>query len=64
MLGSLVALFEVATVIILRAHYTMDVFTGVVMALLINAYAAQWARPIDQWLDRMATPVLAAPEGK
>jgi hypothetical protein len=55
-LGALVALFEVCTVIVLRAHYTMDVFTGVVVALLINAYADQWARPIDQWLDRLASP--------
>ena len=62
-LGTLVALFEVATVIILRAHYTMDVFTGVVVALLINAYAARWARPIDQWLDRMAALRSPRPSG-
>jgi hypothetical protein len=55
LVGALVALFEASTVIILRAHYTMDVFTGVVVALLINAYAAHWARPIDQWLDRIAS---------
>jgi len=53
--GLLVALFEATTVIILRAHYTMDVFTGVVVALLVNAYADRWARPIDQWLDRLAS---------
>jgi len=55
LLGLLVALFEATTVIILRAHYTMDVFTGVVVALLVNAYAARWARPFDQFLDRVAT---------
>ena len=38
------------------AHYTMDVFTGVVVALLVTAYADRWARPIDQWLDRIASP--------
>jgi hypothetical protein len=55
-LGLLVALFEASTVIVLRAHYTMDVFTGVVVALLVGAYADRWARPIDQWLERMASP--------
>ena len=29
----LLALFEVATVLILRAHYAMDVFAGIVAAL-------------------------------
>ena len=28
--GVLIALFEVATILVLRAHYTMDVFTGAV----------------------------------
>ncbi len=55
-LGLLVALFEATTVIILRAHYTMDVFTGIVVALLVNAYADRWARPIDQWFDRLISP--------
>ncbi len=55
-LGLLVALFEATTVIVLRAHYTMDVFTGVVVALLVNAYADRWARPIDQWFDRLVSP--------
>src|SRR6266849_9077439 len=31
----LLVLFEVATVLILRAHYTLDVFTGIVAALCI-----------------------------
>jgi hypothetical protein len=55
-LGLLVALFEASTVIVLRAHYTMDVFTGVAVALLVGAYADRWARPIDQWFDRLASP--------
>ena len=32
-LGVLIVIFEIATVLILRAHYTMDVFTGGVTAL-------------------------------
>jgi PAP2 superfamily C-terminal len=38
-LGVLIALFEIATVLILRAHYTMDVFTGIVTGI----YAAHLA---------------------
>ena len=38
-LGILVAIFEIATVLVLRAHYTMDVFTGIVTGL----YAAYLA---------------------
>src|SRR5438445_7419582 len=45
----LLALFEVATVLILRAHYTMDVFTGVVAALWI----AHLAERISPRLDRV-----------
>jgi hypothetical protein len=59
-LGALVALFEVSTVIVLRAHYTMDVFTGVVVAMLIGGHADRWAQPIDRWLARMARPAAVA----
>jgi hypothetical protein len=38
-LGVLIVVFEIATVLILRAHYTMDVFTGIVTGL----YAAHLA---------------------
>jgi hypothetical protein len=38
-LAMLIALFEIAAVLILRAHYTMDVFTGIVTGL----YAAHLA---------------------
>jgi len=46
-LGVGVALFEVATVLTLRAHYTMDVFTGAVTALLVAVVAAK----ISPWCD-------------
>ena len=47
-LGVGVALFEVAAVLTLRAHYTMDVFTGAVTALLVAGVAAK----ISPWCDR------------
>ncbi|MCE9554330.1 MAG: phosphatase PAP2 family protein [Planctomycetes bacterium] len=38
------ALFEMATVIVLRAHWTMDLYGGIVTALLA-AYLAAWLAP-------------------
>ena len=45
----LLVLFEVATVLILRAHYTMDVFTGIVAAL----WVAHITERISPRLDRL-----------
>jgi hypothetical protein len=45
----LVVLFEVATVLVLRAHYTMDVFTGIVAAL----WMAQLGERISPRLDHL-----------
>jgi hypothetical protein len=46
-LAVIVVVFEIATVLILRAHYTMDVFTGIVAALWV-AQASEWlARRLD-----------------
>jgi PAP2 superfamily C-terminal len=44
--GVLLALFEVAAVIALRAHYTMDVFTGILAALLVARVAGPWSERI------------------
>ena len=46
--GVLIAMFEMATVLVLRAHYTMDVFTGFVTGL----YAAYLASRISCLLDK------------
>jgi hypothetical protein len=42
--GVLVVFFEIMTVIVLRAHYTMDVFTGAVTAFAA-AVVADWVAP-------------------
>ena len=47
----LLALFEVATVLILRAHYSMDVFTGVVAAF----WVADLSSRISPRLDHLIT---------
>jgi hypothetical protein len=51
MLAFLVILFEASTVIVLRAHYTMDVFTGVLAALWVAALLDRLAPPVDRLLS-------------
>jgi len=46
-LGLAIALFEAITVLILRAHYTMDVFTGVVCALWVYSLGGS----MGPWMD-------------
>jgi hypothetical protein len=50
-----IVLFEAATVLVLRAHYTMDVFTGLVTGL----YAAYLAERVTEWLT---SPSLRQPQ--
>ena len=40
-------LFEMATVLVLRAHYTMDVFTGLVTGLYAAYLAGKWAERLQ-----------------
>ncbi len=46
-LGIAIALFEAATVLVLRAHYTMDVFTGIVCALWVYSISGS----VAPWVD-------------
>jgi hypothetical protein len=46
----LVVLFEIATVLVLRAHYTMDVFTGIVAALWVSTISERVAPRLDRLL--------------
>ena len=43
--------FEVATVLVLRAHYTMDVFTGIVAALWVAHFSERVSPRIDQLIS-------------
>jgi membrane-associated phospholipid phosphatase len=52
-LGLLIAAFEVVTVILLRAHYTMDVFTGAITALWVWTVAQKLGPRIDTGLARL-----------
>lgn len=46
-IGLAIAVFEVGTVLVLRAHYTMDVFTGIVCALWVYSLGGT----IAPWID-------------
>jgi hypothetical protein len=46
-----IALFEIVTVLILRAHYTMDVFTGLIAALWVSEICAKVSPRLDAWLS-------------
>lgn len=45
--GLLIALFEAGTVLVLRAHYTMDVFTGIICALWVYSLSGSAAAWVD-----------------
>ncbi len=47
----LLAIFEVATVLILRAHYTMDVFTGIVAALWVGPFSERVSPRLDRLIS-------------
>ena len=53
-LGLAVALFEAVSVLVLRAHYTMDVFTGIICALWVYSLSGTVAPWVDgairQWV--------------
>ncbi len=53
-LGIGIAMFEALTVLVLRAHYTMDVFTGAVAARYASILAARIAPWCDRNLGRLA----------
>lgn len=62
-LGSLVLAFEVLTVLSLRVHYTMDVFTGIVTALLVCSFSSRISGAIDRRLEAISRPKSEAAAG-
>lgn len=49
-----VALFQAGTVLVLRAHYTLDVIAGALAALLVALLTTRIAPPVDRALARWA----------
>jgi hypothetical protein len=52
-IGAVVAVVEAATVIVLRAHYTMDVVAAPFVAWGADALARHVAPSVDAWLGRL-----------
>jgi PAP2 superfamily C-terminal len=52
-LGILIAAFEISAVLILRAHYTMDVFTGAITALYVHHLSWVIGPHVDSWIGRV-----------
>jgi hypothetical protein len=50
-LAVLIVIFEVTTVLILRAHYTMDVFAGIVAALWVARFSERVSPRIDRLIS-------------
>lgn len=46
-----IVLFEIAVVLVLRAHYTMDVFTGLLAAIVVAQFCSMASPRIDAWLS-------------
>src|SRR3954466_7650244 len=49
-MGLSIAFFEAITVLVLRAHYTMDVFTGIVCALWVYTLGGTIAPHVDEMI--------------
>lgn len=49
--AALIAVFEIAAVLVLRAHYTMDVFTGLLAAICVAVFCSRLAPRLDDWLS-------------
>lgn len=52
-LAVVIVAFEVVTVLALRAHYTMDIFAGVLAALGAAHVAERLSPNLDRWLSRI-----------
>jgi hypothetical protein len=59
----LLVFFEVATVLILRAHYTMDVFTGIVAALWVARLVERISPRLDRLLETPRQSFLRTDQG-
>jgi len=53
LVGVVFVLFQTTTVLVLRAHYTIDVFTGAVVAVLAAVAAGWLSGPLDRWIAKL-----------
>ncbi len=59
-----VILFEIGTVLVLWAHYTMDVYAGAATAVCMAYFAAQVAPACDRAITRYASCAPSRPSGE
>ena len=52
-LAALIIVFEITTVLVLRAHYTMDVFTGAIVALYVASVIESISPAVDRVLGKL-----------
>lgn len=52
--GAFIALFETSAVLVLRAHYTMDVFAAIVTVFAVDRLSYLMAPALDGWLSGLA----------
>ena len=52
-IGCIIVAVEVWAVLVLRAHYTMDVFAGAITALYVHRLAIDLAPYADRWIGHM-----------
>jgi hypothetical protein len=57
-----VAMFEIVVVLVLQAHWTLDVFTGAVAAMYVSRILRWLAPRCDDWLERLCGTAKASPE--
>jgi hypothetical protein len=53
LVAAAVAMFEIVVVLVLRAHWTLDVFTGAVAAMYVSRILHWLAPRCDEWLERL-----------
>ena len=53
LIGIAIAVFEITTVLLLRAHYTMDVYAGIITALWVYSFIDAAANRVDKMLLRL-----------
>lgn len=54
-LAAAVAMFQIVVVLVLRAHWTLDVFTGAVAAMYVSRVLRWLAPRCDVWLERLCS---------
>jgi hypothetical protein len=53
-LAVVLAMFEIVTVLLLRAHWTLDVFSGAIAAMYVARLSRYLGPQCDAWLERLS----------